>query len=280
MMHPTALLVALCLATSSLTSEPAAAVVAADEEDTRERALAAFADGERAWAKEDYAAAAEYFAQAQRLIPHPFTQYNLGLAQHRAGAHEQAWHTFEDLIASATTEAQREDAMRAQARVRADLAFVQVNAPPNVRVCFDGRPLDPSHRELTTPGAHALTIGGRPLDLTLERGETRVIDAGETTAPAPERRRAQLGLGIAAASSAALATGLAVGGGLSEDRGLRRGLTFGAAGASALAVGAVVGLLVVRRRTTRGKGRHEPKAAPIDCAVAPATARIPTRVRF
>lgn len=281
MTHPIALLVALCLGTSSVTSEPAAAVTATEEDDTRGRALAAFADGERAWAKEDYASAAEHFAEAQRLIPHPFTQYNLGLAQHRAGAHEDAWHTFESLIDAAPTEAQRSDAIRAQARVRAELAFVQVNAPPQARVCFDGRPLHPSDREMTSPGEHALTIDGRRLPLKLERGETRVIDATSSGPANDRRRRAQIAWGIVAAGSAAAATGLAVGGGLADDRGLRRGLTFGAAAASALAVGAVVGLWVTRRRSPPKRHRGAKASERADCASADVAAtRVTPRLRF
>jgi hypothetical protein len=271
MTQPLAMLVALALAAAP--APPTATDDAPQEAaELRTQALRAFADGERAWAQADYEAAVEHFARAQRLVPHPFTQYNLGLAQHRAGAHADAWHTFDDLIAHAETDAQRRDAIRAQARVRAELAFVQVQAPPQVRVCFDGRPLALDHREMTTPGRHELTIDGRPLPLSLQPGETRVLDVG--TAPRgdaarPAARRTSLALGILAATTAAAAAGLATGGLLTDDDPTRRGLTLGAAVSGGVALGSVTGLLVVNRDRTSGRrarrGRHA-TATPPTCA--------------
>jgi tetratricopeptide (TPR) repeat protein len=235
------------------------------EVDPKTRAQAEFADGERAWAREDYAAAAEHFETAQRLMPHPYTQYNLGLAQHRAGDNEAAWATFEDLIARADDTRQRDDAIRAQARVRAQLSFVEVRAPPHVRVCFDGRPLDPSHREMTRPGAHDLTVDGRPLPLTLEPGETRVLEVGPVDSDATRRRRATIGLGVTAATSAAAAAGLATGAVLTDD-GTSTSMTIGAAVAGGVALGSVIALLAVQpRRDGTPTRRRASASTPAPC---------------
>lgn len=236
----------------------------------REEAARAFAQGERAWAKGDYAGATVHFSRAQALVPHPDTLYNLGLAQRKAGDPVGAYATFTELSNTAPTKTQRREAEAARARVRAEVAVIEVRVGPSHRVCLDDAPLPDGERAMVKAGDHVITIDGAAMPIALAGGETRTLERVGKDDAAPRLRptaKVLLGTSIAAALGAA---GLGVGAGVSEGRGTSRGLAFGAVAlASAAAVGTIA-VLATARRSPRPTTRT--RSATTSAAVTPAAA--------
>jgi hypothetical protein len=222
----------------------------------RDEAARAFADGERAWARGDHAEAARQFARAQELVPHPDTLYNLGLAQRRAGDPVAAWHTFTTLSQTATTKRQRREAESQRAGVRRQIAAIEVRADPSQRVCVDDVPLPAGERRMVKAGDHVVSIDGMDVPLSVEGGETRTLERVGRGSAAPHwraRDHALLGISI---GTAATATGLAIGAGVADERGVSSGLAFGAAAAAGLAtVGTAVLLATLHRPRGAAKRR-------------------------
>lgn len=243
-----------------------------------DRAEAYFGDGAAAYARGDYDEAARHFAAAHDIAPHPFTLYNLGLAQRRAGDPLAAFATFEALEREANTPDERADAQAALVELRRELAVVRVYAPVDATVCLDGATLRPATPDATTrerrllPGTHEVEAFGRARTLEVGPGEVRSLDIAPPgpgralPAPRPGRRRAGLavlGVGIGAAAAAA---GLGIGAVLDDDADRMRGLTIGATAAAGVAVtSTAIGLVLLATR-----GRHRPpggtEAATTTCA--------------
>jgi hypothetical protein len=220
------------------------AAVNEPEAGTRQRAAEAFAAGERAYEAERWEAAAEHFEQAQRLAPHPFTAFNLGLAQVRAGRTLEAWHTFERLANEADDPKDRAEARAQQVELREQVAMLRVDAREGALVCVDEAPVPRSETVVVLPGAHRVEVDGAEHRVELEGGETRHVDVrGE-----PGRARAVrplLGVAIGA-GVLALGTGLGTLG--TQERGAEIGLAVTAGTAAALAVGTTIAALVVHSR--------------------------------
>lgn len=232
--------------------------------DVRTDARRAFAAGERAWAHGDYADAAEWFARAQELVPHPYTLYNLGLAQRRAGDPVAAWHTFEELLRTASTDAQRREAELARARVRMEVAQIEVRAGPGRRVCLDDTPLAPGERRVVRPGAHVVEIDGRPMPVEVAGGEVRTLErVGASAGFASPRPVTKAAWGVTVASAVG-AAGLATGAALVDAPATRRGLAIGAGASAGIAASAAIALWVTsrRKRGERGDARSRGRATP------------------
>jgi tetratricopeptide (TPR) repeat protein len=219
---------------------------------SRREAAAAFADGEAAFDRGDYAVAAERFERAHALLPHAWTLYNLALSRARAGDARGAWHAFDELGERAPTEEERREARAERDALLPLLAVVRVRGEPSGRACIDGVevPLDKRGRaqRVLDPGAHRLAGPKGERTIELAAGTSTELDAA--TGPRA-RSPARAWLVVATVFS-----GVALGGSIgaaatSEDR-LVRGLSGAAAGASAVALaGSIAALVLVQRRAAK-----------------------------
>lgn len=230
--------------------------------DPRSEAAAAFATGEAAYRRGDYEMAADRFARAYALVPHPATLYNLGLAQSRSGDAVAAWRTFDRLSKEATTERERREAAAARDRLLPRVAIVRIEAPSGGSVCFDGDRVDlagPRDVVVTEPGPHRLHAGGAVTRLDLSAGEVQTIDLEAILALARMQvpARAMVPLLVTTVIGSGAATGLGITAATIEDADTTRGLATGAAIASGIAFGTAVTALVLRLRGTRS--RHTSK---------------------
>ena len=212
----------------------------------------AFNRGVEAFKEERYEDALRHFSRAQELAPHPDTLYNLGLTQQLVGKHLEAWRSFDELLAQAHDDKERQDLLAMQAQSRAYVARLRVRVDPVQPVCFDGAPMPREHGELsvlTTPGEHALDLDRQHRALVHEGGETRMLDLElrEPKPPAPPRRRLRVLAGFAIGGTT-VASGLGLGAGLAPERGLRLGLGVSAAAAGAVALTTTIIALVTHRR--------------------------------
>jgi hypothetical protein len=220
------------------------AIASEPDADTRERAAQAFAAGERAYEAEKWEAAVEHFEEAQELAPHPFTQFNLGLAQARAGRTLDAWRTFDALARHAEAREQREEARQQQEALRRSVAMIRVSAQPGAVACLDGVALPLDETTVVLPGPHRLRVGADERALELEGGETRHVDVRGVDSRA-RAIRPLLGVAIGA-GVLALGTGLGTLG--TDDRSAELGLGITAGTAAAIAVGTTIAALVLHVR--------------------------------
>ena len=246
-------LLAITLAVPSPRTLPPAMLRAMAREDpdadTTKRAAEAFAAGESAYEAERWDEAVERFEEAQELAPHPFTEYNLGLARARAGRTLEAWHTFEHLAEHAEEVQHREEARLQQAQLRAAIAMIRVDAPAGAVVCLDGDALAHGETAVVLPGAHRLQVDAHDEQLDLRGGETRHVEIRSDTTPTPSRAvRPLLGIAIGA-GALSLATGLGTLG--TDDRGADIGLAATAGTAAAIALGTTIAALVLHARPRR-----------------------------
>ncbi len=157
---------------------------------TRDEAAIAFAAGETAFARADYAAAAVHFARAQALVPHPFTAYNLGLAQARAGAKLEAWHTFSQLRLE-TVDPERHTEIEVQlARLSPAVARLQIHATKGQVVRVDGSTVESGVELVRAPGPVRIEVDGQAARVELRGGELRHVELREVvrrSAHAPSR---------------------------------------------------------------------------------------------
>jgi hypothetical protein len=216
---------------------------------TLERAADAFAAGERAYRAGDWDTAVEHFEQAQRLAPHPFTEFNLGLAQAHAGRTLDAWRTFERLATEAEDPKDRAEAELQRAELREQVAMLRVDARPGAVACLDGGPIAIGQTAVVLPGPHRLQVDAQQRDLELEGGETRHVDLRSANPPSAAVRPL-LGVAIGA-GVLALGTGMGTLG--TDDRGTEIGLAVTAGTAAAIAVGTTIAALVLHTRPPPGK---------------------------
>lgn len=242
----------------------------ADEEERRKEASEAFARGVEAYKAEQYETALQEFSRAQRLAPHPDTQYNIGLSQQHNGAHLDAWETFSDLLHTSSDTAEREDIIVARANSRPHIVILRVQTDPDSQVCFDGAALTPApsgqRQRLTTPGEHSLDVDGHRRTLKLHGGETRTIEIGSATAlgrSAPPRRPLRVLAGLAIGSTIA-SGGLGLAAGLSDRPRLRRDLGIGSAAAGTVALTSTIIALAIHRRARRRPTKSPPR--PTECS--------------
>ncbi len=246
--------------------------------DPREDAAAAFTAGESAFAHAEYEEAVAQFEQAFRLMPHPHTLYNLGVAQQLAGDLTAAWDSFRELEHRSDSAETRDDARARIGRIERKVAVLRVRAHPRERLCLDSQPIpardDGLFEVAARGGDYEISIDGQRAAVRLTEGETRVLElsdaerlwgGNQTHAAVP----ALAGVTVGGAALAAVLGG--VGLGLRDDApGTSFGLTVGSATAAAVATATGISALVLHRRarasTPRRPGRD---AAPDPCPPHP-----------
>jgi hypothetical protein len=241
---------------------------AAAANNPRMLAGAAFDAGQSAFDRGDYPAAIEHFERAQSLVPHPDTQYNLGMALWRAQQRPRAWEFFNQLARSAKNSQVRADARKRQAELEKELALLRLMTDRYSRICLDGAELGPSEREARIPleaGPHEVLVDHRRVELELAAGELRVVHIqAELESPAPQRPAIMGLLGTGAASSA-IAVGLGSAAATTDSSSRSKSLAIGAASAAAVGLitsAAAIALHANGRSKDTGDEQLDPCAPP------------------
>lgn len=233
--------------------------------DSSDAAETVFSEGEAAYERGDFDIAADRFAKAQAMAPHPATLYNLGMAQHRAGDCLAAYGTFERLGKVATTAVERAEARTAQQLVRRELSAVVVVVSPDVTVCFDDASLtgrgsmaqrSDRREQLTLPGRHSLRAYGQSIVVELRPGQTHMLwlDGWANVARRrPNSRQTAMVLAGVSGGAGAVGLGMGIGAAVVDSRGLRGTLGLGAAIAGAVAFGTGLGAAITLRRGTQSE---------------------------
>ena len=153
-------------------------------------AKAAFADGERAFADDDYALALQSFEKAMRLAPRDAVRFNLAVCLERLGRFREAYSEYEAAARSAVLDDDAKARAREQAnRTRERLGTVkfEASADSKAAVVFLGVErlgpmpvialVDPKTHEfeVRTPDRTLLTT------VAVGRGETKVVRLGLTS---------------------------------------------------------------------------------------------------
>jgi len=169
-------------ATSS-DSEATSSISDATREAGRARARALFAEGSNAIAESRWADAVEAFREVDALTASPVALFNLAFAYRALGRYREARDAFDEVIASAATDAEtRADAARLRAEVAPRLAMLELRGLPSsdAEVSLDAFRVDDSGtRPLAVeadPGPHALIVrqpGHTPFEW---RGELRAAE--------------------------------------------------------------------------------------------------------
>ena len=215
---------------------------------SRREAAAAFADGEAAFERGDYALAADRFETAQQLSPHQWTLYNLALSRRRGGDLLGAWQAFSALAASETGGVEQREAEREREALLPLLGVVRVRGPLGARACIDAEaavidtrgPVD----RVVLPGLHRITTAASDHDVHVEAGERIDVEA-TTLVAARDPVRQWLLVATAAASVATIG---AIAGAATSSTRASQGLTGAAAVAGGVALGASIVALVRRSR--------------------------------
>lgn len=197
----------------------------ADEEADRETARAAFAEGERLFASNDYQAALRSFQRAQQVQPHDKVRIPIATCLERLARFREALDEWGKVVASDQVEDhQKLEARRAAARLRPRLGeLVVTGTPAGARVLVDEeqRCVVPC-RTLVDPREHLVVVRSGSHEqtqrVTFSRGEERTIDvvlvpvspsppASEPLAPVETASRGPgvfmwLGLGVAVVGAA------------------------------------------------------------------------------
>ncbi len=223
------------------------------QDPTRDEAAEAFAAGEAAYVAADYPAAVQHFRRAQTLLPHPFTEYNLGLALARADRPLEAWTTFEALLDRVDSPEQRADVAGQLAALSPRVARLRVDAPKGHTITVDDEPLVAGGEIHRRPGPAVVRVGTREMPVDLRGGELRHLDLRWIQPPPPRPdpyRRLQTGLLASAAVLAAGTTGTAAAAAFASGRDGRRPLSQAAVGlgGATLAVGLTALIVHLRSR--------------------------------
>lgn len=167
----TALFGALLLASSTTafaqaggSPAPAEAPAATDDADTRAAARNAYQAGEQLFNSGDYAAAAERFQEADRLLPVPHAKYWLALSLDKGGKGFEAYGVYDQLLVDPALSRIGEERI-AEVRTRhAELrktavGQLKLNTVPSAKVAVDGEPKGNTPiAVLLRPGAHKLLL--------------------------------------------------------------------------------------------------------------------------
>lgn len=227
-----------------------------DPDPTRDEAGEAFTAGETAFASGDFSAAAEHFARAQELLPHPFTAYNLGLAQARTGLELEAWQTFSRLRIQ-TDDPERLTEIEIQlARLSPAVARVQIHATEGQVVRIDGVTVESGVELVRPPGPIQIEVDAQAVQLDLQGGELRHVElrAVDRLAPVHVPNRAQTGVLATTIVFGAGTTGTAIAAALLRREKIGPPLAFTAAGlggATVALAATALGLHLRHRRAGR-----------------------------
>lgn len=225
---------------------------------TRDEAAEAFAAGEAAFAAGDFAAAADQFARAQELLPHPYTAYNLGLAQARAGLELEAWHTFSRLRGE-TDDPERLTEIEVQlARLAPDVARIQVHATEGQVVRIDGAAIESGAVIVRAPGRLRVEVDAQVIEVDLQGGELRHVELRSVDRPTPQPRpnRAQTGLLAATVAFGAGTAGTAAAAALLRRDRIGAPLAYSAAGLGGATVALAATALGLHLRDRRAARRR------------------------
>lgn len=222
-------------------------------------AAEAFESGRAAFDAGRYPEAIEHFERAQSFVPHPDTQYNLGVALLRDQQAVRAWLLFEELAREAKDSQIREDARQQLQAAERDIALLRVMAPSDAEVCIDGELIDDAprlRRVPLEPGPHVVVVHHRSTALELAAGELRVVHIDADPPHAQPHRPAVLGLLGAGAAGSAAALGLSIGAARASSESKRQGFAVGAASAAAVGlIGSAAALaLHMRKRPAAAPG--------------------------
>jgi hypothetical protein len=147
----------------------------------------AFAEGERAFAQADYAAALEHFRRAFELRPHPAVRFNLAVCLDSLGRFVEAAEQYDAAAGSTELDEQaRRQAAESAARMRLRLAVLVVEGEPNGEPVFvdDLQRCVLPCRVQIDPGLHRVrTRAGEAEQIDLRRGETRTLRIEANAAP-------------------------------------------------------------------------------------------------
>jgi hypothetical protein len=153
----------------------------AGDPESKELAAKSFAEGEAAFARRQFTAAALAFERAGRLVPHPSAWLNASEAWERAGDLVRAAEGCDRVIELAEVRARFfSEAKKRLARIEPKIARIDVSGAPEHRVRIDGgeaRRAPFSKRVL--PGAHRIVWtapdGEHAMELELGPGDSQAI---------------------------------------------------------------------------------------------------------
>ena len=162
-MRPRVLAIALALAGAA--AAPAALADGATvTKETLARAATRFREGEAAFRRHEYAAAADAFEDAYRIAPHPSALFNAADARQKAGELARAANLCAHYLSEAPAkDANRADAAARLADLRPKLGRIEVQVEDATGLALDGTPIH-AGETFVDPGDHvvAATIAGKP----------------------------------------------------------------------------------------------------------------------
>lgn len=169
------LICALCMCASSAgRADPTSSA--------QEAARAAFAEGERAFAKGAYAEATSSFETAFKLVSHDAVRFNIAVCLERQGRYREAWVQYKAASESVLLdESERKRAAQAAERTRRELGTLAVVGTAGEPVSIDGetRCSTPCHVELD-PRAYEIVVGNNPARVVrMVRGEEVRLEASQ-----------------------------------------------------------------------------------------------------
>jgi hypothetical protein len=219
----------------------------------RIEAATEFSKGEAAYQRGEYERASEHFARAYALAPHPFTLYNLGMSQARAGDAVSAWSSFDRLSKEAPTPKEQRDAVAQREQLRPSVSLLHLEARRGTTMCLDGEEVVIASSPAvipSRPGPHELRVGDAAFVVNLRAGATHMVDVEARSSVEHNRRtqRVLLPLLTTTVVGAGVGTGLGVAAATASTPRARQGLAAGAAVASGVALGTAITALVVRVR--------------------------------
>lgn len=187
------LLGALCLssvlagAPGGASASPLAPLAQLDQT-TKAQANAKFREGERAFKRHEYAAAAAAFEEAYSIAPHPAALFNAATAHQKAGRLSRAANLCARYLRDAPADdSRREKANALLGELTPKLGRIQIEDRGALDVQLDG---EPAEDEVTyvDPGDHAVT--GRFGDKTVQRKISVVAGSSARVALEPPKAAA------------------------------------------------------------------------------------------
>jgi hypothetical protein len=167
----------------------ALAAPAAHAQDDRARAEAAqaFGEGEKAFAKKDYALAARRFEEAYRLAPHPNATWNEARALLHAGEKARAANAYAKYLREAPADTRDgAEATRALEGLGKELVLVRLDAPGFDVVLLDDQRVD-TPSLYVDPGRHVVEgrAGEQVVKAEAKGDAGATVDVKLTLPPAP-----------------------------------------------------------------------------------------------
>lgn len=147
----------------------------------------AFEEGVLAYQNGDYAAAAERFAHAQLLKPHPEVLLNLAQSQLRAKQYAEAATNFQGYLVQ--TQRENATARSGLADAKTQVAEVTVVAPEGSAIVVDQTAVGtaPLAQPLyLVPGRHELVSGDQTRVIQVDAGRSQTVDLVNVQPPLPD----------------------------------------------------------------------------------------------